>query len=131
MERMNVSDNPDPPAQRAGTLTLATRPTRIAPAILIREVDAPPPLGPVEIDVLGVAGAHLDVALERIRAGLERFAIVLGRTVTLTPVGHPDAPSGYLVAGLTMAEVERSLGPRRGGSVVPAQVTTIDIEGRW
>lgn len=121
----------EPPAQRAGSLTLATRPTRIAPALLIREVGAQPPIGPVEVDVIGVDGVYLDAALERLRSALERFAVVTGRDVTLTPVGHPDAPSGYLVAGLTKAEVEHATGPRRGGSVLPSNVTTIDIEGRW
>lgn len=121
----------DPPAQRAGSLTIRPSPARPSPAILIREVGATPPIGAVEIDVLGVDGIYLDATLERVRGHLERFAVVVGRDIVLTPVGHPDAPSGYLVAGVTKADVERALDPRPGGSVFPSHVTRLDFEGRW
>lgn len=125
----------DPPAPRAGSLTIA-RPSRPSPAILTREVQIIAGAN-VEIDVLGVDGVYLDATLERVRSLLERFAGVVGRDVTLIPVGHPDAPSGYMVAGLTLDEVDRAIVATVGLSIPPPGRTSIghllalDIEGRW
>lgn len=122
---------------KAGGLVYHHRPQRPTRTIIAR------PAGEnTEIITTGLEGMDLDSVLDYLRSALGRFGAVMERGIQAWPLGHPEMPSGFLVAGIDVEDLPRLMAQAPFAitwailaPVAGSDLTTLTgrhiVEGRW